>query len=252
MANEGFIKLYRKMRKWGWYDEPNTKAVFLHLLFLAQYEETFYRGIALEIGQAVATYDEIALENGLSKKQVRTAVEHLIETGEVALKRYPRFCVYTLINYDQYNGEGTQRALKGHSEGTQRALKGHSHMLRSKEIEEVEEIKNIDTPARADKYTPLRKLCFDYTEDAQLRGLLCDWLDVRKAKRAAATEAAIRMNLNRLAGMANESGLTVTEYMEEAIRRGWCAFYLIRERTEKQTGYDPTEQMRRILAKEDG
>lgn len=158
MANEGFIKLYRKMLKWGWYDEPNTKAVFLHLLFLAQYEETFYRGVKLEIGQAVATYDEIAIANGLSKKQVRTAVEHLEQTGEVALKRYPKFCVYTLKNYDSYNGEGTQRALKGHAEGTQRALKGHSHMLRSKEVEEIKNIEIVggsdETPAKRTVFTP--------------------------------------------------------------------------------------------------
>ena len=153
MANEGFIKLYRKMLKWGWYDEPNTKAVFLHLLFLAQYEESFYRGVHLEIGQAVATYDEIALANGLSKKQVRTAVEHLIETGEVALKRYPKFCVYTLKNYEQYNGDGTQTAHKGHAEGTQRALKGHSHMLRSQEVEEG---KNIDIVGVSDETPPKR------------------------------------------------------------------------------------------------
>lgn len=248
MANEGFIKLYRKMRKWGWYDEPYTKAVFLHLLFLAQYEETFYRGIALEIGQAVATLPEIALENGISVQNVRTAIEHLKSTGELTVKKYPRFSVYTLKNYDLYNGAnsqstGNQQAANSLPTGNQ-----HSHMLRSKE---VEEIKNIDTPAKADKYTPLRKLCFDYTEDAQLRQLLCDWLDVRKAKRAAATEAAIQKNLDKLAGMASESGLTVTEYMEEVIRRSWCAFFPIRERTERQTGYDPTEQMRRILAKED-
>ena len=32
MANEGFIKLYRKMLEWGWYDDGPTKDVFIHLL----------------------------------------------------------------------------------------------------------------------------------------------------------------------------------------------------------------------------
>ena len=35
MANEGYIKLYRKMKKWGWYKDQNTKDVFLHLLLEA-------------------------------------------------------------------------------------------------------------------------------------------------------------------------------------------------------------------------
>ena len=36
MANEGFIKLYRKMLEWGWYDDGPTKDVFIHLLLIAE------------------------------------------------------------------------------------------------------------------------------------------------------------------------------------------------------------------------
>lgn len=63
--------------------------------------------------------------------------------------------------------------------------------------------------------------------DDEIRSLLLDWLAVRKAKRAAATEKAIMLNLNKLEKMAKESNLTVTEYLEEVIRRGWAAFYPI-------------------------
>lgn len=41
MANEGFIKLYRKMLEWGWYDDGPTKDVFIHLLLIASYEDKF-------------------------------------------------------------------------------------------------------------------------------------------------------------------------------------------------------------------
>lgn len=63
--------------------------------------------------------------------------------------------------------------------------------------------------------------------DDEIRSLLLDWLAVRKAKRAAATEKAIMLNLNKLEKMAKESNLTVTEYLEEVIRRGWAAFFPI-------------------------
>lgn len=58
MANEGFIKLYRKMLEWGWYDDGPTKDVFIHLLLIASYEDKFYRGIPLERGQVVTTVKE--------------------------------------------------------------------------------------------------------------------------------------------------------------------------------------------------
>lgn len=102
MGNSGFIKLYRKMREWGWYSDPPTKIVFLHLLILAQYEENFYRGVHLKVGEVVATYPDIAEECGLSVQNVRTAIEHLKSTGELTVKRYPKFSVYTVENYSQY------------------------------------------------------------------------------------------------------------------------------------------------------
>lgn len=52
MANEGYIKLYRRMMKLGWYTDTPTKCVFLHLLFLACYEPCYYKGVQLEPGQA--------------------------------------------------------------------------------------------------------------------------------------------------------------------------------------------------------
>lgn len=71
MANEGFIKLYRKMLEWGWYDDGPTKDVFIHLLLIASYEDKFYRGITLERGQVVATASEISKQTGLSRQKIR-------------------------------------------------------------------------------------------------------------------------------------------------------------------------------------
>ena len=32
MLGSGYIKLYRSLLNWEWYDDINTKTVFLHLL----------------------------------------------------------------------------------------------------------------------------------------------------------------------------------------------------------------------------
>ena len=70
MANEGFIKLYRKMLEWGWYDDGPTKDVFIHLLLIASYEDKFYRGIPLERGQVVTTVKEMEVKLGLTTRQI--------------------------------------------------------------------------------------------------------------------------------------------------------------------------------------
>jgi hypothetical protein len=66
-----------------------------------------------------------------------------------------------------------------------------------------------------------------YSDDEEVRGLLYDWMDIRKAKRSAQTEKAIKQNLDRLAGYAEESKMDIVEYLTEVIRRGWAAFYPI-------------------------
>ena len=59
MGNEGYIKLYRRMMKWGWYTDTPTKCVFLHLLFLACYEPCYFKGVRLEAGQVVASVKQL-------------------------------------------------------------------------------------------------------------------------------------------------------------------------------------------------
>lgn len=62
-----------------------------------------------------------------------------------------------------------------------------------------------------------------------IRDLLGEWLKVRKAKRAAMTNRAITLNLNRLKGLASESRMSIAQYLEEVIIRGWQAFFVIRD-----------------------
>jgi hypothetical protein len=67
----------------------------------------------------------------------------------------------------------------------------------------------------------------EYTTDEKISDLLKEWLKVRKAKRAALTDKAIQMNIAKLDKLASESNMSVAEYLEEVICRGWAAFYPI-------------------------
>lgn len=66
-----------------------------------------------------------------------------------------------------------------------------------------------------------------FSDSAKRRELLQEWLKVRKAKRAAMTDRAIQMNIDKLDNYAAQSNMTVVEYLEEIICRGWAAFYVI-------------------------
>lgn len=81
---------------------------------------------------------------------------------------------------------------------------------------------------KAQKFVP-KAMIKSWTQDPELQGLLLEWLDVRKAQRAANTEGAIRQNLDKLPELAQQSGLSMQDYMREVIRRSWRAFYPIRD-----------------------
>ena len=151
MANEGYIKLYRKLMKWGWYTDTNAKCVFLHLLFLAQYEACFYRGVKLDVGQAVTSIREISTQTGISVQSVRTALEHLKSTQEITQSPHGKFSVFTVKNYSEYQGDNTtannQVTQNQHSANTDPYIK----KSRSQEIKNIKE-KNISIEIFKKKY----------------------------------------------------------------------------------------------------
>lgn len=74
-----------------------------------------------------------------------------------------------------------------------------------------------------------------YTNDPTTKELLKQWLQNRKAKRAAMTDGAIQGNIKKLDQCAQESRMSVNGYLNEVICRGWGSFFPID--TYKRTGY---------------
>ena len=69
----------------------------------------------------------------------------------------------------------------------------------------------------------------------EIKDLLGEWLKVRKAKRAAMTDKAIQMNIDKLDKLAAESKMSVSDYLKEIICRGWAAFFVINNYSNKNS-----------------
>lgn len=102
MATGGWIKLHRSFLNWEWYSDSNTKSVFLHLLLTANIEDKISHGILVRRGQTITSYVSLSTSLRLSERQARTAIDHLKSTGEVSVKRYSKFSLITIVNYDKY------------------------------------------------------------------------------------------------------------------------------------------------------
>lgn len=102
MLESGYIKLYRSLLNWEWYDDINTKTVFLHLLLTVSIAESQWHGITVPRGSRVSSYAILAKETKLTERQVRTAISHLETTGELTRYKHPKFTVFAVNNYDKY------------------------------------------------------------------------------------------------------------------------------------------------------
>ncbi len=102
MLESGYIKLYRSLLNWEWYDDINTKTVFLHLLLTVSIAESQWHGVTIPRGSRVSSYAVLAKETRLTERQVRTAISHLEMTGELTRYKHPKFTVFAINNYDKY------------------------------------------------------------------------------------------------------------------------------------------------------
>lgn len=114
-----YVKISRKILEWEWYTDINTKVLFLHILLKANWKPGRFQGTDVPRGSFVTSQQNLALETGLTLKNVRTALKHLENTGEVAVNRHPKFSVITIKNYDKYQSGGSQVAVNGQSSGSQ-------------------------------------------------------------------------------------------------------------------------------------
>lgn len=132
----GYIKLHRKFTKWGWYNDVNTKAVFLHLLLTASWEECEYRGYKIMPGQVVTGRKLLKKELKLSEQEIRTALNHLKSTNEITIKTTNKFSIITIENWDKYQLGEFESTSKSTSKLTNKQPTTN-HVKESKEYKEV-------------------------------------------------------------------------------------------------------------------
>ena len=90
-------------------------------------------------------------------------------------------------------------------------------------------------PGKTRKAKSFDDIIDSYTSDPETKDLLGAWLQNRKAKRSAMTDRAIQGNIKKLDECAQASRMSVNDYLDEVIRRGWSSFFPIDNY--KRTGY---------------
>lgn len=132
MPNTGFVKISRKLAESDLMRNPVSLSVFLFILLRANYRDGEYNGVPILRGEAVITYPLLATACGITISQARTAIKNLILTGRIAVKKYPKFSVVSVIKYNAFQNIAGKTA--GKSQANRRQV--------DSQIAPSEEIKN--------------------------------------------------------------------------------------------------------------
>lgn len=99
---ERWVKTYEKLLKWEWYGDPLMVATLIHLLLKANWCDKKWRGVTVKRGQFITSRTRLADEIGLTERQLRTCLERMQSSGEIACETTNRYTIITICNYDIY------------------------------------------------------------------------------------------------------------------------------------------------------
>lgn len=97
-----YIKIDRKILEWEWYRNEHTKNLFFHCLLKANWKDAKFEGKVIARGSFVTSVKRLSEELDLTSDEIKTALKHLIQTGEITKQTTNKYTVITVSNYDSY------------------------------------------------------------------------------------------------------------------------------------------------------
>lgn len=136
---QGWIKLHRGLIEWEWYDHLPTKVLFIHLLLKANHKDNSYRGKIVKKGHLLTSRELLSKETGLTERQIRTALNHLKSTNEIAIKSSRQGTEIKVVKYSEYQ-ETTNETPNERPRSDQRTPSNNNDKKEKNEEEIIKEI----------------------------------------------------------------------------------------------------------------
>ena len=263
-----WIKIYRSLLDWEWYDDINTCRLFIHLLLTANYEDKKWHGMVIKRGQRFCSSVTLAGETGLSRQNIRTSLAKLSATEEITYKSTRQGMLITLVKYEKYQEVPT--GISTNSITNEQPTINHD--LRKKEYnntpltplkggntggektETAEEETATLTPElinqkegaakgqargkreKKEKYfltlNEARSFIRNRVKDPSLAEVMAEWAKMRYAKKGEhrLTEKAINDTLKRLESMGYTTVELAVACYEQSISRLWDDVFELKAR----------------------
>jgi biotin operon repressor len=164
----GYVKVYRSMLDWEWYDDTAAVRLMLHLILTANWETRSWHGQDIAPGQLITSMDKLAETLGTSRSAIRRTLDKLKLSGEVTIKTNNHWTTLTLANWAEYQEQqATTDQPRGRQKTNHRPTTGQPPAT-TKEVKELEEVKKDGLrPARM-SFEDFREACRVAHKDAKV------------------------------------------------------------------------------------
>jgi uncharacterized phage protein (TIGR02220 family) len=98
----GYISLHRKLLDWEWYNDNNTKILFIHCLLKANWEDKNWQGTLIKRGSFITSIETLSNELNLTFQNIRTSLSKLEKTNEIVKNSTNKNTLLTIVKYDDY------------------------------------------------------------------------------------------------------------------------------------------------------
>ena len=202
--NNGFITLQRSMLEWEWYDDNNTKVLFIHCLLKANWTDKEWRGNIIKRGSFITNLQKLSDETSLSVQKIRTSLKKLKSTGEITIKTSNINHYITVTNYNSYQDSNKQSNKRITNEQQTNNKQITTTKQRNKETKKQNN--NITLPIFVDE------------------SLWNEFLEIREKKKAVNSERALTAIIKQLSKF-HDMNHDVNGIIETSIVNSWKSVY---------------------------
>ena len=231
----GFIKIYRSMLNWEWFEDTNTTQLFLYLLLKANHKEKDWRTTVIKRGELLTSVNKLKQATQQTVQQTRTSLQKLKLTGAITIHSTSQYSIISICNYDKYQNDNrsiskpinkpNNKALTNQlTSKVTNQLTDHATTTKEEKNKRKEEIKN-------NKKTSKKKFLLDSDFSKKLQNKILEFVEYREdIKQPLRSQKSI--DLLQLEIKKKEENVAIQE-LDQSILNGWKGVFPIRKDSAK-------------------
>lgn len=204
---EWFVQLHKKICDWEWYTDVPTCKLFFHILLKCNYKEAKWKWKVIKPWEFITSLEHLSLETGLTRQQVRTAINKLKSTWEITHYSTNEYTTLALNNWESYNTRDNTQITNEQQTDNKRTTTTNKNNKEYKENKEynteivvaqpneyelsISYLKNIENeqiPEYAEEYRDeWIKFCYYWSEKWKTWKIRAEWEKTFEIKRRFAT-----------------------------------------------------------------